>query len=570
MKTTLPLILIRATFAPIITAIALSGSALAQPSPPRFIKVDTGGVFLVSNGGGASWGDYDGDGDVDLFVTKVPDNVYALYRNLGDGSFDRPGADQIGDLAGNNWISPQGVFADINNDGHLDLYVPGRRAILGGPLSNDHIYWNDGHGSFALQEVAGTSDESLFPHGASMADFDNDGDLDLLERTLGSAGLALPEALLRNDGNGVFSRLEVQNAPLTRFANTAAWADYDGDGDLDAFVVNNVWGGGATPSYIFKNLLSESGAAAFEAITGGPEARGIQLETSAAGFWGDLDNDGDLDLVTMPFDRGFRIHRRNEAGQYDSEPYYVSGGMEILYCTMLDAENDGDLDLLVKVVGSTYRLIVNAGDGRTFTEEAFAGGQRSTAGWPAVGDFNNDGYSDVFVAYHTAPGDLFQNEGGPNHWLKLLLKGTVSNSSAVGAIVRVSATISGKSVWQMRQVAAGGETYRVQHDMRPNFGLGDATVAEVVRIEWPSGVVQELTNVAADQILTVIEPPRLRVEADGRISWPVTADEYRLESAIFIKGPWAETSELAQTNGSRKSITIQPDGGAKFYRLNRQ
>jgi len=161
MKTTLPLILIRATFAPIITAIALSGSALAQPSPPRFIKVDTGGVFLVSNGGGASWGDYDGDGDVDLFVTKVPDNVYALYRNLGDGSFDRPGADQIGDLAGNNWISPQGVFADINNDGHLDLYVPGRRAISGGPLTNDHIYWNDEHGSFSLQEVAGTSDENL-------------------------------------------------------------------------------------------------------------------------------------------------------------------------------------------------------------------------------------------------------------------------------------------------------------------------------------------------------------------------------------------------------------------------
>ena len=75
----------------------------------------------------------------------------------------------------------------------------------------------------------------------------------------------------------------------------------------------------------------------------------------------------------------------------------------------------------------------------------------------------------------------------------------------------------------MRQVSAGGEAWRVQRDMRPHFGLGDATVADIVRIEWPSGTVQELTEVAANQILTVIEPPRLRVEQGGTFSWPTTS-----------------------------------------------
>jgi len=110
-------------------------------------------------------------------------------------------------------------------------------------------------------------------------------------------------------------------------------------------------------------------------------------------------------------------------------------------------------------------------------------------------DVDNDGFMDLFVAFYTSGGGgepekerdrLWINDGNSNHWLKLSLQGTESNRSAVGAIVRVQATISGTSVWQMRQVIAGGGLW-TQHDIRPNFGLGDATVAEVVRIEWPSG-----------------------------------------------------------------------------------
>jgi len=121
----------------------------------------------------------------------------------------------------------------------------------------------------------------------------------------------------------------------------------------------------------------------------------------------------------------------------------------------------------------------------------------------------------------------------------------------------------------MRQVSAGNEAYRVQHDMRPNFGLGDATVAEVVRIEWPSGTVQELTNVAANQILNIVEPPRLKPESANQISWPVTAEGHQLESTTSVEGSWSEATETVQTNGNRKSITIQPDWEASFYRLHK-
>ena len=119
----------------------------------------------------------------------------------------------------------------------------------------------------------------------------------------------------------------------------------------------------------------------------------------------------------------------------------------------------------------------------------------------------------------------------------------------------------------MRQVSAGGDAWRVQHDICPNFGLGDATVANIVRIEWPSGTVQELTNVPANQILRVIEPPRLRVDQGGKLSWPVRAEGYHLESTTSLGGPWTEALETVVTDGNWRTTTIGADGEVKFYRL---
>ncbi len=102
---------------------------------------------------------------------------------------------------------------------------------------------------------------------------------------------------------------------------------------------------------------------------------------------------------------------------------------------------------------------------------------------------------------------LYHNNGNSNAWLKVQLVGTVANRSAIGAKVRVHATIGGKSFWQLREITTGGG--RWAQPLVAHFGLGNATNADIMRIEWPSGTVQEFHNVAAKQILTITEPPRL-------------------------------------------------------------
>jgi hypothetical protein len=551
----------------------LLSSTFAQA---EFSIVETGQSFATRTvAGSASWGDFDGDGDIDLFVTLGENGRNTLYRNIGNGQFDIPNDHEIGDLYWDEWISPQTIWSDLDNDGDLDLYVINRRTIFGGPLTNDLIYWNNGHGSFKRLAVAGTSNAiSLLPHGGSMVDFDNDGDLDLFEPCSNYDETSLLDILFRNDRNGVFNRLgrtEVKGVLLSRLPNNAAWADFDGDNDLDVIVAENR--SITDQAYLLENLHSDSTGIKFQRINGGPNARGIELTQSGAVLWADCDNDGDLDLITTHNENGFRIHRRNANGLYDSEPNIRPGAEGVLFVACIDVENDGDLDLVAFKIpyGNAafyYSLLINSGDGKTFNEQSFASDQPQIWGnGPAVGDFNNDGYSDVFVLYEYNPGHLYQNPGGDNHWLKLVLQGTTSNSSAVGAIVRVKATIDNQEVWQMRQVAAGGEAFRVQHDIRPNFGLGDATVTEVVRIEWPSGTVQELTNIAADQILTVIEPPRLKIESNGQLSWPVTADGYRLEMATSLNGAWSAANDAIDTVGSRKVVSIGTDQVSRFYRL---
>jgi ASPIC and UnbV len=103
---------------------------------------------------------------------------------------------------------------------------------------------------------------------------------------------------------------------------------------------------------------------------------------------------------------------------------------------------------------------------------------------------------------------LYHNGRNTNNWINFRLVGSVSNRSAIGAKVRVKATIGGKAFWQMREIS-GGSGHGCQNDMRANFGLGDATNIDLVRIEWPSGIVQSLTNVASKQFLTVVEHQEL-------------------------------------------------------------
>src|SRR5439155_20474239 len=177
-----------------------------------------------------------------------------------------------------------------------------------------------------------------------------------------------------------------------------------------------------------------------------------------------------------------------------------------------DYDNDGWLDLFVGnrdgTPGQHSLLYHNNGDG-TFTRITAGPIAEliNTAGGCAWGDYDNDGFLDLFVStLGNFPGEsnaLFHNHGNSNHWLKVKCEGTTSNRSGIGAKVRVKATLNGKPVLQLREITSGdgiGSSALIAH-----FGLGDAMNVEMLRIEWPSGTVQVMTNVPTQQFLTVTE-----------------------------------------------------------------
>jgi hypothetical protein len=153
-------------------------------------------------------------------------------------------------------------------------------------------------------------------------------------------------------------------------------------------------------------------------------------------------------------------------------------------------------------------LFHNNRDG-TFTQiltgsPVWDGGRRVTPSWI---DYDNDGFLDLFIAVGDAVPErnlLYRNNGNTNHWLNVKLDGRASNRSGIGAKVRAHATINGQTFWQMREISCEN-AFAGQNGLLAHFGLGDATNVTTLRIEWPSGIVQELPNVAANQFLKVVE-----------------------------------------------------------------
>jgi hypothetical protein len=207
---------------------------------------------------------------------------------------------------------------------------------------------------------------------------------------------------------------------------------------------------------------------------------------------------------------------------------------------------------------------------------AVDGGISAGCAW---GDYNNDGFLDLVVAntgpdldrYEEHNNYLYRNDGNTNRWLMLKLVGSASNRSAIGAKVRLMATIAGKTFWQLREIS-GGSGYCSQNDMRAHFGLGNATNVDLVRIEWPSGTVQELRNVAMNQILTVTEPPRLQAaghSSDGAFQFHLTGGigfRYALQVSSNLTA-WTPCRTVTNTN---RTILVTepatPNVGQRFYR----
>jgi hypothetical protein len=456
--------------------------------------------------GGASFADYDGDGDPDLFVANGYDTMDPkatgqddrLYRNDGGTFVAIEGIPMVRDTA----FSSGSSWGDYDNDGDLDAFVVTQRR------RPDLLWRNDGGGRFTRVLDAPIATDSGSGFSAAWVDVDADGNLDLSVFNGGLGGLG-KAFLYRNLGGGRFER--VTDSPIERDSAAYAggvWADYDDDGDQDLFIPT-VYPFPGRRSYLWRN----DGAWRFTRVA--EDTLGSwPLETNGAA-WGDHDNDGDMDLfVAGAFGLASMLWTNDGKGGWvraAPSDLTLDGGGNWQNPTWGDFDNDGDLDLLIGKWGTPPTLYVNCGGG------AFARAPHETvdrtigfSGSVATADVDGDGDLDAYLAnwadVHGPEQEnaLIRNDSPARSWLGVRVAGTRSNRAGIGARVTVRARVGGRELRQVREVS-GGTSFRAQSDLVQHFGLGDAAAVDEIVVRWPSGQVDRCGALRARRTVVVTE-----------------------------------------------------------------
>jgi len=494
----------RARSAALPLSLVLSALATPPAHSQTFTPVVSSAIAgHVSFSTGATWVDHDMDGDLDLYVVTgfSGSNNNVLYRNDA-GTFVRVMGEPVtldnADTACSTW-------ADYDNDGDVDCFIS-NLVSSGGMLFEGH-----GGGALSLNTTAGITSTGLKGTGCAWGDYDNDGFVDLVVAALfGQGGISTPNRLFHNNGDGTFT--EVTTGPQVTTNDShhhPTWSDYDGDGDLDLFFASGAVG--ATKlDRMYRNQLIETGTATFTAITTGIIA--TDPRDSQVLSWVDYDNDGDLDLYAINYTSVPNQLYRNDGASFTkiTTAGPISTEMGSSHGVVWgDFDNDGDQDaFVVRDLSGFDRYYRNEGNGTFVRISTGALVTQSLSGYgAAAGDYDRDGDLDLFVptARNEAASILFRNDLAPgNHSLTVLCRGTTANRSAVGAKVRVHAVINGVGRWQMREILAG-TSYGGHSALEAHFGLGTAMVADTVRVEWPGGGVEQLTQVAADARVTIVQ-----------------------------------------------------------------
>jgi hypothetical protein len=510
----------------------------SDPAKKYIVESMSGGVILL---------DYDRDGWVDIYFTNAPSVEMAikgqkargaLYHNNHDGTFtdvtEKSGIDSPCFAMG-------GAVGDYDNDGWPDLYL----TCLGGNV----LYHNNGDGTFTdVTAKAGVAD-GRWSTGASFGDYDRDGFLDLMvtnyvdfhlndlpgfgkspnckyrgiDVQCGPRGLkGAGDSLFHNNGNGTFSDVSKSagvDDPNGYYGLGVVWADFNNTGRPDIYVAND-----STPKFLYKNLGNgkftdiglESGTAVSE--DGSEQASmGIAI--------GDYLHNGRPSLYVTNFSDENDLLFRNDGNWNFTDVSYSSGvALPSLPwvkwgTAFVDLDNDGWLDLITVTghvypqvdtlpSGAGYRepklLRMNQKDG-TFCDASDQAGpallEKRVSRGLAVGDLFNDGNVDVVIGDIDGAPMVLKNHGvSGRHWVSFELAGTKSNRLAIGARIKL---IAG-GVTQTDEIHSGG-SYLSQNDLRLHFGLATAAKIDRVEILWPSGAVDTLTDLGADQFYSVLE-----------------------------------------------------------------
>ena len=489
--------------------------------------------IIESNAAGCAWFDYDGDGDLDAYFVN---GAYledfssirgrrnrgkltnALYRNNGDGTFtDVTATAGVGDTGMGMGVA----IADYDNDDDQDLFVTNY-----GP---NVFFRNNGDGTFTDYTRQAGLENDLSGIGSTFLDYDLDGSLDLYlgnyidydpdyqyfyaaQRFPGPLSYhGQPDVLYRNNGDGTFTDVTRQAGVYNSEGRAmgVVSGDVDDDGDWDIFVPND-----GMENYLYRN----NGDGTFTDIalqTGTGYGQGGNATSAMGAEFADIDLDGLMDIIVPDMAYGC-VYKNSGQGYFEEMSARMGlaaacGQYTSWSGNFFDFDHDGYGDLFL-TNGHPHRLIgeedllllndrgerfINVSDrlGPDFQEEFVGRGS-------AAGDYDNDGDMDLLILNLNARPRLLQNDGGNSaNWLMINLIGTESNRDAIGATVRVTA--GGATQTRLRVSSSG---YLSQSDHRLHFGIGEATQVSSVEIRWPSGKVQILDNVAANQILRVTEP----------------------------------------------------------------
>lgn len=368
-------------------------------------------------------GDYDANGYNDL-----------LYGDGNGVTFMRANANGTSytEISGpENVFSQRSNFVDINNDGHLDAFVCH-------DVAPSISYMNDGSNNLVFSNTNGLGNfASGGNYGSVWIDFDNDGDIDMFMAKCGGSELRRTNQLYRNNGDGTYTEIGASSG-LADIIQTwsAAWGDYDNDGDMDAYV-------GSSTGYDHK-LMRNNGDNTFTDVTSTANVGNASI--GHENVPGDFNNDGYLDI-------------------------YSNGS--ILF-------GNGDLSFNVE----NNLTIPDVG---------------------AIGDINNDGFLDFFYS------SVFTNQGNNNNWIKIVTigntEGGYSNKNGIGARVEISTAMG----TQIRDVRSG-EGFRFMHSLNTHFGIGEETILDYVKVTWPSGIVDQILNPDINDTLIINEGSTLSLE----------------------------------------------------------
>ena len=441
-------------------------------------------------GGGVSFCDFDGDGWDDITYATTNGEEVLFFKN-NNGTFE-----QI-DLGINHVTrSKQVIWVDYDNDGDKDFFATS--------ISNfNKFYRNDGDMTFTdISATCGLFIQDFYTYGASFGDIDNDGDLDVFIANRDDVTENQRSYLYRND-NGFFVDI-TQSAGLSlnnELAFCAAFFDYDNDGDQDIYVANDKL---QNSNRLYRN----NNDLTFTDVSVSSGA-GMAIDAMSTTI-GDYNNDGWFDIYVSNTQEGNYHLMNNQDGTFTNVASTAGTGFYSFSwgATFLDADNDSDLDLYVSGMfnGSNSLLSAafyeNQGD-NTYIIPSNIGFQNDTriSFSNAIGDYNNDGFPDIIVMNDTENNFLWENTTtNSNNWLKVKLKGTVSNKDGIGSKIEVFA--NGKS--QFRYTLCG-EGYLGQNSNTEFFGLNDATSIDYVKVTWLSGVEDIINNVDVNKAITIVE-----------------------------------------------------------------